>query len=195
MHKSVIILSMLFFGFDLSAGKQDRASAERTLAALGIDSKVPSLNKKKRQSFDSDDSVTELALSSALKRCKQLKRENDVLRSKIAVSPEELSKGGESSSNPDRLSLDSGSRGTSPIIGKDSLPHATSPLAIVRVNSKGKEEASYKSTASYFPICESPCGFWMPSSGMSSSFPGYGHSSLLKNKNVSPLIPPLPDCP
>lgn len=193
MHKSVIVLSILFFGFDLGAVKHAQSSEARRLAALGIDYEGVSFAKKKRESFDSSGSVAELAL---LKRCKQLKRENDALRSKLAVSPEELSRGGESSSNPDRLSLDSGSRGTSPVIGNNSISHATSPLAIVRVNSKEKAEASCEpTTASYFPICESPCGFWMPSSEMSSSFPSYNHFSSLRHKNVSPLIPPLPDCP
>lgn len=195
MHKSVIILSILFFGFDLNAGKHSRDSEVRRLAALGIDYNGPSHEKKKRQSFGSDNSVTELALSSALKKCKLLKRENDDLRLKLAVSPDELGKTGESS-NPDRLSLDSGSRGISPMIGKDSshneLSQATSPIAIVI--SKSCQNPTVEERYPYY--VESPCG---PSrlhyfSGPS-SFPGYDHFSLTKNKKVSQLAPVCSDCP
>ncbi len=196
MHKSVIILSILFFGFDLGAVKHAQNSEARRLAALGIDYDIFPFEKKKRRSSESLGSVTELAL---LKRCKQLKRENDVLRSKLAVSPEELSKGGEAS-NPDRLSLDSGassSSGTSPMIVKASLLHATSPITINRLIPKGKEERPYELKSSNLLICDSPCGFWIASSGTASSFPNDRPFLLhsLHNKNISPLAPYCNDCP
>lgn len=181
MHKSVMVLSMFFLGFDLSAVKHAQHSEARRLAALGIDCKMVASTSKKGES-----SVTELAL---LKRCKQLKLENAELRSKLAVSPDELSKGGEAS-NPDRLSLDSGSSssGTSPVLIKESIFRTTSPLAIPQ--EKGKEEQCVTN----FPVCESPCGFWMPSSAIiSSSFPKDGYL-LSGGKRVSPLVPYC-DCP
>lgn len=182
MHKSVMVLSMFFIGFDLSAGKHAQHSEARRLAALGIDCKMVASTSKKIES-----SVAELAL---LKRCKQLKLENDVLRSKLAVSPDELSKGGEAS-NPDRLSLDGGSSssGTSPVLIKESIFRTTSPVAI------SKEQEKEEQQAYSFLYYESPCSRSRDLLSTSSSFPKDGYL-LSSSKRVSSLIPYYHcDCP
>jgi hypothetical protein len=191
MHKSVIILMVLFLGFDVSAGESGSKDSEiRRLAALGIDSNGLSHDKKKihyeekRQFFDSGRSVEESA---------QVQHENDELRSKLAVSPEELSRGGEAP-NPDRLSLNSGSRGTSPmtfeIPSHDELSQVTPPIVISKPCQKkvtGEGQCFY---------IDSPCGSSSRDYFGPSSFPGDGVSSLLSgNKKVSLLAPYSHDYP
>lgn len=208
MHKSVIVLSILFLGFDLSAVKHVQNSEARRLAALGIDYEGFSFAKKKRESFDSARPIKFGLEKYLLKQCKelelqnrQLERENDALRSKLAVSPEELSKGESSNSDPEKFSLNSGSssNGASPLT--IIVSSSSSPIAIVRSLAKGKEEDRFTPQDSAIPVCDSPCGFWMshlPGMSSSSSFPGSGSfllSSAVSNKNISSLAPYPDDCP
>lgn len=197
MHKSVIILSILLFGFDVSAGRRTQYSEARRLAALGIDCK-DSIAKKKRESFDSARSVKFGLEKYLLKQCKelelqnrQLQQENSVLRSqqgrsKLAVSPQEMSQG--ESSNPARLSLDSGSssNGASPLT--IIVSSSSSPIAIVRSLAKGKEEDRFTPQASEIILeCKSPCGYWATHS------PGFSSSSFPGNQSIISRTAPYSD--
>lgn len=194
MHKSVIILSILLFGFDVNAGKKNQESFSRFGAIYNIDLDLSGQPRRKRSSIS--ESVAELAL---LKKCKiqskELKeQEKEIetlrgqlqdLRSKLAVSPEDSGfKGESSSSHPDHLMLDAESSSVSPMtVGtspNSGLSAATSPITISKSE---KMEIRY-------PYVDSPCGSGRKNDYFApSSFPGNEKFSLGSLKPIPPYAP------